>query len=51
MMNQRITTDLLISEIIKSNADEQQRKNFSEYLINKIIKESYFKSSLVKQLT
>jgi hypothetical protein len=37
LMNHRIVTDTLITEIIKSNADEKQRKNFAEYLIDKII--------------
>ena len=50
MMNQRIVTDHLISEIIKSNADEEHRKNFAEYLVSKIINEGYFQSSLIQQL-
>lgn len=50
MMNQRIVTDHLISEIIKSNADEEHRKNFGEYLVSKIINEGYFQSSLIQQL-
>lgn len=49
-MNHRIATDHLISEIIKSNADEDQRKGFAEYLIEKIVNEGYFKSSLIRQL-
>jgi hypothetical protein len=48
MMNSRITTDQLISEIIKSNADEGQRKGFAGYLISKILGQAYFQSSLIK---
>lgn len=51
MMNQRIPTDRLIGEIIKSNASETQRKDFAEYLISKILSEGYFRSSLINYLT
>ena len=50
MMNQRIETGLLISEIIKSNTDDAYIKNFIKYLISKIVDEGYFKSSLFHQL-
>lgn len=40
----------MIAEIIKSNADDEQRRNFTDYLVSKIINEGYFKSSLIKQL-
>lgn len=50
MMSQRIETGMLISEVIKSNTDMEYSKNFIRYLINKIFKEGYYKSSLFKQL-
>lgn len=50
MMNQRIETGMLISEVIKSNTDVEYGKNFIKYLINKIFNEGYFKSTLFKQL-
>ena len=48
MMKHDVETGLLISEIIKSNQDAEYSKNFIKYLINKIINDDYFKSSLFK---
>ena len=50
LMNSRIETGLLISEIIKSNTDENYRQNFATYLVNKIVDEGYFKSTIFHQL-
>ena len=50
MLNKQIQTGLLISEIIKSNTDIQYSQNFAKYLINKIINEGYFQSTLFDQL-
>ena len=50
MLNKQIETGELISEIIKSNTDIQYSQSFAKYLINKIINEGYFKSSLFQQL-
>ena len=46
MINQRIESGLLISEIIKSNSDSENGLSFVNYLIEKIIGEGYFKSTL-----
>jgi len=48
MMNNKIETGMLISEIIKSNQDEEYSKNFTRYLIKKIIDEGYFRSTLIQ---
>lgn len=50
LMNSRIETGLLISEIIKSNSDENYRQSFATYLVNKIVDEGYFKSTIFHQL-
>ena len=50
LMNNRIETGLLISEIIKSNSVENYRQNFATYLVNKIVDEGYFKSTIFHQL-
>ena len=46
MINQRIETGQLISEIIKSNVDQERSQIFIDYLVNKIINQGYFKSTL-----
>ena len=46
MINNRIETGALISEIIKCQLTETQKQEFINYLINKIINEGYFKSDL-----
>ena len=46
MINNRIETGILISEIIKCNLADSNTENFIKYLINKIINEGYFKSTL-----
>jgi len=50
MLNKQIETGLLISEILKSNADMKYSQSFAKYLIQKIVDEGYFKSSLFQQL-
>lgn len=50
MMNNKIETGLLISEIIKCNTDAEYSKNFIKYLIRKILEEGFFRSSLFRQL-
>lgn len=47
MMNIRVDTGKLISEIIKGNTDEEFIKKFILYLTNLIFEEGYFKSSLI----
>jgi len=46
MINNRIETGILISEVIKCNLENDDTQNFIKYLINKIINEGYFKSTL-----
>lgn len=46
MINNRIDTGILISEVIKCNLADSDTQNFIKYLINKIINEGYFKSNL-----
>ena len=49
MINNRIETGILIAEVIKCNLEEdnkEENQNFIKYLINKIINEGYFKSTL-----
>jgi hypothetical protein len=48
LINHGIETGMLISEVIKCNSDPVYSKDFIKYLINKIFKEGYFKSSLFK---
>jgi hypothetical protein len=50
LINNGIETGMLISEVIKCNRDPVYSKDFIKYLINKIFKEGYFKSTLFKQL-
>jgi DNA-directed RNA polymerase specialized sigma54-like protein len=50
MINQRIESGLLISEIIKVNSGSEDSSSFVNYLIEKIVNEGYFKSSLFKLL-
>lgn len=50
MMNNKIETGLLISEIIKCNTDRDYGRNFIKYLIRKILEEGFFRSSLFRQL-
>ena len=50
LINHGIETGMLISEVIKCNRDPVYSKDFIKYLINKIFKEGYFKSTLFKQL-
>lgn len=50
ILNKKIETGTLISEIIKCNSDVNYSQSFAKYLINKIINESYFKSGLFRQL-
>ena len=50
MKNCQIETGLLISEIIKCNSDPELSKHFIRYIINMIVNEGYFKSSIFKQL-
>lgn len=50
MINQRIESGLLISEIIKVNSVSEDSSSFVNYLIEKIVNEGYFKSSLFKLL-
>ena len=50
MMNIRVDTGQLISEIMKGNNDEEFTKKFILYLTNLIFEEGYFKSSLINQL-
>jgi len=46
MINNRIETGILISEVIKCNLAESNTQDFIKYLINKIMTEGYFKSTL-----
>lgn len=46
MINNRIETGILISEVIKCNLENDETQKFINYLINKIIVEGYFKSTL-----
>lgn len=46
MINNRIETGILISEVIKCNLEIESTQKFIKYLINKIINEGYFKSTL-----
>ena len=50
LMNQGIETGLLLSEIIKSNKDQEYIRSFIKFIISKITQEGNFKSSLIKQL-
>lgn len=47
LMNNKIETGLLISEIIKSNKDQKYCERFIRYLIYKIIEDGFFKSQLI----
>lgn len=49
-MNQNIETGLLIAEVIKCNRDPEYNKSFIKYIVNKIIVEGNFKSTLFHQL-
>jgi hypothetical protein len=46
MINNRIETGILISEVIKSNLKTSDTYKFIKFLVNKIIEEGYFKSTL-----
>lgn len=48
LMNNKIETGLLISEIIKSNKDQKYCEHFIRYLIHKIIDDGFFKSQLIQ---
>jgi hypothetical protein len=50
MMNIKVETGVLLSEIIRSNEDHDYIKNFIRYIINKITQEGYYKSTLFHQL-
>lgn len=50
MLNHKVETGQLISEIIKANKDQKYIEEFIRYLVDKIVNEGYFKSSLFRQL-
>jgi len=47
MMNIGIETGPLIAEVIKSNTDPEYSKGFIKYIVNKIVVENRFTSSLI----
>ena len=50
LMNFGIETGPLIAEVIKSNTDPEYSKGFIRYIVNKIVHQNLFTSSLIKQL-
>ena len=50
LMNKGIETGPLIAEVIKCNTDPEYSKGFIRYIVNKIVSENLFTSSLMKQL-
>ena len=46
MINNRIETGILISEVLKCSLSDNETQKFIKYLVEKIINEGYFKSTL-----